>query len=67
MNVEFIYEPEFPREDISVDEKKLSALHSIARTFSWQILSEKDEFDNDFIESLQLLGIDSFPLVSRIS
>ena len=59
MSVEFIYEPEFPREDVSVDEEKLSALHSVARTFSWRILSQNDEFDNDFIESLQLLGIDS--------
>ena len=59
MSVEFIYEPEFPREDVFVDEKKLSALHSVAQTFSWQIIDPKDEFDNHFIESLQLLGIDS--------
>lgn len=59
MSVEFIYLPEFPRQDVSVDGEKLSALHLIARTFSWQILSQKDEFDNDFIQSLQLLGIDS--------
>ena len=59
MNAEFIYEPEFPHEDVSVDEEKLSALRSVARTFSWQILNPEDEFDNDFIEALQLLEIDS--------
>ncbi len=59
MSVEFIYEPEFPREDVSVDEEKLSALHSVAHTFSLQILNPNEEFDNHFIESAQLLGIDS--------
>ena len=47
MNAEFIYEPEFPREDVSVDEEKLSALRSVAQTFSWQILNPEDEFDNE--------------------
>ena len=57
MSVEFIYEPEFPREDVSVDEEKLSALRSVAQTLSWRILNLNDEFGSDFIESLQLLYI----------
>lgn len=59
MDAEFIYEPEFPHEDISVDEEKLSALHSVAQTCFWHIVGHKDEFDDDFIRSLQLLEIDS--------
>ena len=59
MSVEFIYEPEFPREDVSVDDEKLSALRSVAQTLSWRILNLNDEFDSDFIESLQLLYIDN--------
>ena len=65
MNAEFIYEPEFPHEDISVDEEKLSALNSIVVTLSLQFLSEKDEFDNNFIESLQLLEIDGTDAVEE--
>ena len=49
MNGEFIYEPDVPREDISVDEEKVSALHSVAQTFLWRIFGHKDDFDDDFI------------------
>lgn len=67
MNIEFIYEPEFSHEDVFVDEEKLSALHSVAQTFLWHILGHKDEFDDDFIESLQLLEIDSIDAALQFS
>ena len=59
MSIEFIYEPEFPREDVSVDESKLEALNAIVLDLSWHFINSGREFDNDFIESLQQLGIDS--------
>lgn len=67
MNAEFIYEPEFPREDVSVDEEKLSALRSVAQTFLWRVFGHKDAFDDDFIESLQLLEIDSIDAALQFS
>ena len=67
MNAEFIYEPEFPHEDVSVDEEKLSALRSVAQTFLWRIFGHKDDFDDDFIESLQLLEIDSIDAALQFS
>ena len=59
MSIEFIYEPEFPHDDVSADSEKLSALHSVAETFSRRFLFSEYEFDDYFIESLELLGIDS--------
>jgi hypothetical protein len=67
MNAEFIYEPEFPHEDVSVDEEKLSALHSVVQTYFWHIVGHKDEFDDDFIRSLQLLEIDSIDAALQFS